>query len=74
VIKFIPVNFITSFGKLKGKLGRHIEEIIKDKLNQHEKRLDVLEKDNITNAVEIKRWCRQIASLVGTLKWFTGVT
>lgn len=51
-----------------------MDEITKDRFNQHEKRLDehdkkidVLEKDDATNTNEIKKLCTQIASLVGTL-------
>lgn len=56
------------------------EELIKDKLQTHDKRLDnhgdrldKLEREGAELKVEIKNLCENIKSLTSTMKWFIGL-
>jgi predicted nuclease with TOPRIM domain len=56
------------------------EELIKDKLETHDKRLndhagriDKLEQYQSRSEVQINNLCDQIKNLVTTMKWFMGV-
>jgi hypothetical protein len=55
------------------------KDLIEEKLEQHEKRLDkhegkidVLEKDNTTNTTKITDLCKSLDNLTSTMKWFIG--
>lgn len=56
------------------------EELIKDKLETHERRinkhseiLDRLEQDNASFKAELKNLCDNLKSLTSVMKWFIGI-
>jgi len=56
------------------------EELIKDKLETHERRinkhgeiLDRLEQDNASFKTELKNLCDNLKSLTSVMKWFIGI-
>lgn len=56
------------------------EELIKDKLETHDKRLDKhgeildkLEQDNASFKTELKNLCENLKSLTSVMKWFIGI-
>lgn len=59
----------------KQKHGR-IDEIIDDhnsRLGDHDKRIDLLEQFQSRSEVQIMNLCKEIESLVSTIKWSMGV-
>ncbi|NFH79096.1 hypothetical protein FDA09_06730 [Clostridium botulinum] len=56
------------------------EELVKDKLathdrrlNNHGDRLDKLEQDNASSKAELKNLCDNLKQLTGVLKWLIGL-
>lgn len=56
------------------------EELIKDKLETHDKRLDKhgeildkLEQDNASFKTELKNLCENLKALTSVMKWFIGI-